>query len=261
MKITPLEIRQKAFQTQFRGFDKDEVDAFLLSLSQEWERVQSTLKEQEATIASSEKELVKLKQVESSLYKTLQTAEVTSSSLIEQASKSAELQIRESQMNAEALINDARILAKDMIDEADAAIKNSYESMKIQVKQLENDYKSMESYRDNLIQEIKNLTTNLQDKVKRAEETNFKLDTTIDTSASINMTEVLAPMKTAASNIQKSKVIKSTPDVQANTEVETANTVVFEVNDTTREVSSNEDVEHVPQAPERKSGKSFFDQD
>ena len=35
MKITPLEIRQKTFEKAFRGLDKDEVSAFLLTLSQE----------------------------------------------------------------------------------------------------------------------------------------------------------------------------------------------------------------------------------
>ena len=39
MKITPLDIRQKTFERAFRGVDKDEVDAFLLTLSQQWERM------------------------------------------------------------------------------------------------------------------------------------------------------------------------------------------------------------------------------
>ena len=39
MKITPLEIRQKTFEKAFRGVDKDEVQAFLLTLSQQWERM------------------------------------------------------------------------------------------------------------------------------------------------------------------------------------------------------------------------------
>ena len=45
MKITPLEIRQKTFERTLRGYDKDEVNAFLLSLSQEWERNSDEIKE------------------------------------------------------------------------------------------------------------------------------------------------------------------------------------------------------------------------
>ena len=36
MNITPLEIRQKEFEKGFRGYDNDEVSAFLNSLSIEW---------------------------------------------------------------------------------------------------------------------------------------------------------------------------------------------------------------------------------
>ena len=38
MKITPLEIRQKSFEKVFRGYDKDEVAAFLQILGSEWEK-------------------------------------------------------------------------------------------------------------------------------------------------------------------------------------------------------------------------------
>jgi cell division initiation protein len=42
MKITPIEIRQHTFEKKgFGGYRPDEVDAFLASLSQEWERVTS----------------------------------------------------------------------------------------------------------------------------------------------------------------------------------------------------------------------------
>jgi len=45
MKITPLEIRQKEFEKKLRGYDKEEVNAFLESLSKEWERVLDENKE------------------------------------------------------------------------------------------------------------------------------------------------------------------------------------------------------------------------
>ena len=44
MKITPLEIRQKTFEKNIRGFDKDEVNAFLISLSSEWEKLLDEIK-------------------------------------------------------------------------------------------------------------------------------------------------------------------------------------------------------------------------
>ena len=73
MKITPLEIRQKEFEKKMRGYDKDEVNAFLQSLSQEWERTLDETKEMRIRLETTEREVNKLREVESSLFKTLKT--------------------------------------------------------------------------------------------------------------------------------------------------------------------------------------------
>ncbi len=98
MKITPLEIRQKTFEKVFRGYDKDEVQAFLNLMSQEWERTLDETKELKIRLKGIENEVEKLREVESSLFKTLKTAEDTGANIMEQANKTAELQIRESQI-------------------------------------------------------------------------------------------------------------------------------------------------------------------
>ena len=91
MKITPLEIRQKTFERTLRGYDKDEVNAFLLSLSQEWERMNDETKEARLKLEASEREVSKLREVETSLFKTLKTAEDTGANVVDQAKKSAVL--------------------------------------------------------------------------------------------------------------------------------------------------------------------------
>ena len=60
MKITPLDIRQKTFEKAFRGLDKEEVTAFLVTLSQEWEKLMDENKELSIKLNSSEKEVEKL---------------------------------------------------------------------------------------------------------------------------------------------------------------------------------------------------------
>ena len=60
MKITPLEIRQKTFEKAFRGLDKEEVEAYILSLSQEWERVLDENKEYKIKLEASQKEVEKI---------------------------------------------------------------------------------------------------------------------------------------------------------------------------------------------------------
>ncbi len=106
MKVTPLEIRKKSFEKVFRGYDKDEVNAFLVSLSQAWEKVMDQNKELTIKLESAEKEIGKLREIENSLFKTLKTAEDTGANMIEQANKTAELHMKETQMNIEALMND-----------------------------------------------------------------------------------------------------------------------------------------------------------
>jgi cell division initiation protein len=258
MKITPLEIRQKAFETHFRGYDKEEVDAFLLSLSQEWERANATIREQQIKLESTQVELSKLREVESSLYKTLKTAEETSNNLIDQANKNAELQMRETQMNADAIINDSRSLAKDMIDEAEASIKDSFELMKEQAKHLEQDFKGLESQRENLMSELRSLANSVLERVERSEKHTIDFDLKLDYSRKVNLKEVLAPINTAYNAIVKSKI---NPE-KSTSKVEVVKPVVAEkpILEETKKAESKPVVE-APTKQEDSGEKSFFDLD
>src|SRR5690606_6558278 len=108
MRITPLEIRQKTFERNLRGYEREEVHAFLLTLSQEWERIVDENKELRFKYESTEKEIQKLREVESSLYKALKTAEDTGANVIEQARKAASLHLQESQLKAEQMIYESK---------------------------------------------------------------------------------------------------------------------------------------------------------
>ncbi len=170
MKITPLEIRQKEFEKGFRGYDKDEVSAFLTSLSQEWERVMDTQKELRMKLETAEKEVEKLRQVESSLYKTLKTAEDTGANVISQANRTAELHIKETQMKADSILNDAENKAHSMIEDATHKAQNIMEEMEEEIKEVADGFKVLENHRDNMVEELKNLGTSLHDKVKKVED-------------------------------------------------------------------------------------------
>ncbi|GAB1444545.1 MAG: DivIVA domain-containing protein [Cyclobacteriaceae bacterium] len=167
MKVTPLDIRQKTFEKVLRGFDKDEVSAFLLSLSQEWERLQDEAKEMRIKLEATEREVTKLREVESSLYKTLKTAEDTGANVIEQANKAAELHLKEVQLKAEALLNEAKTKAKDTIEQSEATSRQMVEEMEDRLKTLVQNYKSIESERGNLLGDLKRLAGETLDKVER----------------------------------------------------------------------------------------------
>jgi cell division initiation protein len=168
MKITPLEIRQKTFEKNFRGYEKDEVHGFLLTLSQEWERMQDENKELRFKLESAEREVLKLREVEGSLYKTLKTAEDTGANVIEQARKASELHLRESQMKAEAMLNEAKNKAKDTIDESEMRAKQVIAEMEDRLNALIDNYKRLESSREDLMGDLKRLGTDLLERVEKA---------------------------------------------------------------------------------------------
>jgi cell division initiation protein len=169
MKITPIEIRQKSFEKVFRGYDKEEVDGFLLSLSQEWERIIDENKEYRIKLEIAEKEVKKLREVETTLYRTLKTAEDTGTHLIEQANKSAEMQIREAQVKADSILREARSKAQYMVQEADGKAKQALQETIAELKAMEKDVRIIESQKDNLIVELRSIVSDISEKVNRIE--------------------------------------------------------------------------------------------
>jgi cell division initiation protein len=168
MRITPIEIRQKTFEKNFRGYEKDEVNAFLLTLSQEWERLSDENKELRIRLETTEREVTKLREVESSLYKTLKTAEDTGAHVIEQARVTAELHLKESHLKAEALLSEAKSKAKDTIEESDMRAKDIVAEMEDRLKLLVENYKKLETAREDLLSDLKRLANDMLDRVERS---------------------------------------------------------------------------------------------
>ncbi len=172
MKITPIEIRQKTFEKGFRGYEKDDVNAFLLSMSQEWEKLLDENKEYKMKLDLMEKESRKLKEVENSLYRTLKTAEDTGSHLIEQANKSADLHLVEAKQKAEIMLTEAQNRAKNMVLEADKKAKQALEDMLNELKSLERDFRTMENLRDNMLFGLKSMANDTLERVARLDAKN-----------------------------------------------------------------------------------------
>jgi cell division initiation protein len=176
MKITPLEIRQKGFEKAFRGYNPEEVNAFLQTLSQEWERLADEGKELRIKLESSEREVAKLREVENSLFKTLKTAEDTGANVIEQARHSAELILRESQLNADAMLNEAKVKAHNTIEEAETRAKQSLGEMEDRLKEMLEGYRKLESTRDELLMELKRISQDTIERVERIKGTHKNFD-------------------------------------------------------------------------------------
>lgn len=169
MKISPIDIRQHTFEKGFRGYDIDEVNAFLNSLSQEWERVMNDNKLLKMQLEIAEKELNKLRDVEMTLFRTLKTAEDTSNQIAEQANRAAEKYIQESRLKTDETIVDTRRKASMIIQDAENEAKYIREEIINELKNQERDFRAMEKYRDNLVVQLKSLANNTSEAVERFE--------------------------------------------------------------------------------------------
>jgi cell division initiation protein len=176
MRVTPLDIRQKTFEKNFRGYQIDEVNAFLLTLSQEWERTMDENKELRIKLEAAEREVTKLREVEGSLYKTLKTAEDTGASVVEQARHAADLHLKESQLKADALLNEAKTKARNTIEESEIRAKEIVAEMEDRLKALAEQYKKLETSREDLLTDLKRLATDTLDRLERAKAQNKEFD-------------------------------------------------------------------------------------
>jgi cell division initiation protein len=108
MRITPLDIQQKQFPMKFRGFDVEEVYAFLEVIREEMEellRENASLKE---NVQRASNHIKEYKDMESTLRETLMTAQQMVEDYKTNARKEAELVIKEAEIKADSLIKEAQ---------------------------------------------------------------------------------------------------------------------------------------------------------
>jgi cell division initiation protein len=169
MKISAIDIRKHTFEKIFRGYNPDEVDAFLNSLSQEWERFSSENSMLKMRLDYAEKELSKLKDIESTLFRTLKSAEDVSRQIEQEAVESADKRIGESKELASSLIEEAENRTHQIILETENRLKKFKEDFALEIKNQERDFKAIENFRDNLVVQLSSLANNTLETVERFE--------------------------------------------------------------------------------------------
>lgn len=168
MKLTALDIRQKTFEKSFRGVDKDEVQAFLTTISQQWERMGDENRELRLKLEHAQHDVQKMREVESSLYRTLKTAEDTGNNITEQAQRDADLRIREAQLQAENMLNEARQRSRAIVDEAYQQAEKTVADMQREVGGLGQECQRLEQQLDGLVRDLHHLASDALDKVEKA---------------------------------------------------------------------------------------------
>jgi cell division initiation protein len=108
MRITALDVRQQQFSVRFRGFDKQEVEAFLEDVAEDYESVvkeNALLKEQ---LAALEERSRNITEHERTLQDTLVTTHRLTEEMKQSAKREAEMIVRDAEMRAEKIVEEMR---------------------------------------------------------------------------------------------------------------------------------------------------------
>lgn len=108
MRITPLDIQQKQFPMKIRGFDVEEVYAFLEVIREEMEdllRENASLKE---NVQRLESQLKEHRDMETTLRETLLTAQQMVEDYKTNARKEAELVVKEAELKSDTILKEAQ---------------------------------------------------------------------------------------------------------------------------------------------------------
>jgi cell division initiation protein len=108
MKITPLDIQHKVFNTTLRGYDRRQVDQFLEDLAETVEfltRDNAGLKEK---LSAAEDELGELKKSETTLTNTLMSTQNFVEHLKRGAQRDADMIVKEAELKAEEVLSQSR---------------------------------------------------------------------------------------------------------------------------------------------------------
>jgi cell division initiation protein len=114
MRITPLDVRKQEFNKTMRGFDCDEVRAFLSTLADEYETVLVDNKQIRELIMEQEDKINEYRGMERNLRDTLMTAERVMQDTRENANKKGDLIIKDAEMKAKGVLEECRLRTEEL---------------------------------------------------------------------------------------------------------------------------------------------------
>jgi cell division initiation protein len=187
MKISPTAIRQKAFETAFRGYDKKEVSDFLEEMSVAMEKINQENLELRSRLQQVESEAKRLKDVEDSLFRTLKTAEDTGASIITEATEAADQIISESNLIAEETTKAAQEYADQLKNQADenakiitaaaeVKAKETIKEIRESMQSLVRSYDGLLEQREALVKSLKRLSQDALNQIELSDAHFFRID-------------------------------------------------------------------------------------
>ncbi len=105
MRMTPLDVQSHSFARRFRGYDPDEVDAFLRIVSEDYETLVRENASQTDRLWRLERRIEELSAQEQLLKQTLVSAQAMCEELRRTAERDAELRLAEVEVRAEKILD------------------------------------------------------------------------------------------------------------------------------------------------------------
>lgn len=136
--ITPMDIHNKTFSGQIRGYSKDEVNAFLEELASDYEKIYREHRVMEEEMDTICTKLRNYEKMESTMSHTLVMAQETADNLKKNAHKEAELSIQEAQSEAQKIVSDAEAARRKM----NADLLKAEGDMNLYIEKLLSNFKS-----------------------------------------------------------------------------------------------------------------------
>lgn len=124
MQMTPLDIRNKTFRKGVRGYQCEEVEKFLETVSQEFETVYAENFELREKTKGLEAEISHYRQLENTLQQTLVFAQQTAEEVKQAARHEAELLLREAEQEKQNKVSEAQKRWDEIQEEIQGLMRN-----------------------------------------------------------------------------------------------------------------------------------------
>lgn len=119
MKLTALEIRKHEFSRAFRGYDAEEVDAFLNMVAQHWQTTSQDMDRLRERLEEQTERVNHYMKVEEALQSALQNAQSLSDEKLAAATSEAEERVSRAKGEAESALSDADRVATERVEAAE----------------------------------------------------------------------------------------------------------------------------------------------
>jgi cell division initiation protein len=120
MKVTPLDLRQAKLTVAFRGYDKNEVDALLNEVADDYEQAMRDTDRLQQELARTEALVAEHREHERNLRNTLLTAQRLSDEIREHAEQESRRLVEEAESRADLVFQQAQNRVEEIQREIDA---------------------------------------------------------------------------------------------------------------------------------------------